>query len=147
MVEFALLAPFLLLIVVGILQFGIALNNWLDMQRVANQGARWAASNTYPGCDFTSNDAVPCATGAITLQCYLASRKTTENSNSEDFGVNISFPNGTSDVGDPVKVTVSQQFSFLSIVRVPAINISASATMRLAEAAGRYAAGPKGTCP
>ena len=35
----------LLMIVVGIIQFGIGLNYWLDMQRIANQGARWAAVN------------------------------------------------------------------------------------------------------
>ena len=45
MVEFALILFPLLLIVAGIIQFGIALNYWLDMQRIANQGARWAAVN------------------------------------------------------------------------------------------------------
>ena len=55
MVEFALILFPLLLIVAGIIQFGIALNYWLDMQRIANQGARWAAVNctrsaTTPPC-------------------------------------------------------------------------------------------------
>ena len=45
MVEFALILFPLLVIVAGIIQFGIALNYWLDMQRIANQGARWAAVN------------------------------------------------------------------------------------------------------
>ena len=45
MVEFALILFPLLLLVVGIIQFGIALNYWLDMQRIANQGARWAVVN------------------------------------------------------------------------------------------------------
>ena len=40
MVEFALILFPLLLIVAGIIQFGIGLNYWLDMQRIANQGAR-----------------------------------------------------------------------------------------------------------
>ncbi len=42
LVEFALILPLFLLIVVGIIQFGVGLNFWLDMQRIANQGARWA---------------------------------------------------------------------------------------------------------
>ena len=42
MVEFALILVPLLILVVGIIQFGIGLNYWLDMNRVANQGARWA---------------------------------------------------------------------------------------------------------
>ena len=41
--EFALILLPLLLIVSGIIYFGIGLNYWLDMQRIANQGARWAA--------------------------------------------------------------------------------------------------------
>ena len=48
MVEFALVLFPLLLLVAGIIQFGIALNYWLDMQRIANQGARWAAVNNWP---------------------------------------------------------------------------------------------------
>ena len=44
------------MIVVGIIQFGVGLNFWLDLQRIANQGARWAAvdcgqSATNPGID------------------------------------------------------------------------------------------------
>ena len=45
MVEFALILFPLLLLVAGIIQFGIGLNYWLDMKRIANQGARWAAVN------------------------------------------------------------------------------------------------------
>ena len=48
MVEFALILFPLLILVAGIIQFGIALNYWLDMQRIANQGARWAAVNNWP---------------------------------------------------------------------------------------------------
>ena len=48
MVEFALILFPLLILVVGIIQFGIGLNYWLDMQRIANQGARWAAVDNWP---------------------------------------------------------------------------------------------------
>ena len=53
MVEFALILFPLLILVVGIIQFGIALNYWLDMNRLANQGARWAAVNGWPNCPRT----------------------------------------------------------------------------------------------
>src|SRR5688572_20224908 len=46
--EFALILMPLLLVVAGIIQFGIGLNYWLDMQRVANQGGRWASVNNWP---------------------------------------------------------------------------------------------------
>ena len=57
LVEFALIAPLFLLVVVGIIQFGIGLNYWLDLNRIANQGARWAVVNCNPAstgvCDPT----------------------------------------------------------------------------------------------
>ena len=49
LVEFALILPVFVLLVVGIIQFGVGLNYWLDMQRIANQGARWAVVNKFPG--------------------------------------------------------------------------------------------------
>ena len=55
MVEFALILIPLLILVVGIIQFGIGLNFWLDQQRIANQGARWAVVNAWPGCDRTGS--------------------------------------------------------------------------------------------
>jgi Flp pilus assembly protein TadG len=148
MVEFALIAPLLLMIVVGIIQFGVVINYWLDMQKVANQGARWAATNTYPGCDATTNDAVPCRPSYPTLQCYLLNAKKapaagggTVNANGEGFNVDVSFPNGTSNLGDPVKVTAWQNYRFMRITLLPGFDISASATMRLERAPTRYAAG------
>ena len=54
--EFALILIPLLIVVGGIIYFGIGLNYWLDMNRVANQGARWAAVNNWPRyCPRTDN--------------------------------------------------------------------------------------------
>ena len=69
-VEFALILFPLLLLVAGIIQFGIALNYWLDMQRVANQGARWAAVNNWPP-DCPRGGPLSSCTGANTLQATL----------------------------------------------------------------------------
>ena len=49
LVEFALILPLFIVLVVGIIQFGVGLNYWLDMQRIANQGARWGVVNQFPG--------------------------------------------------------------------------------------------------
>lgn len=140
MVEFALIAPLFIAIVVGIIQFGVALNFWLDMQRIANQGARAAVVNSWQTCPRTSANtlATHAADGCTqTLQDYLASQR---GANGEDLNINICFPNGTSQVGDPVKVTVSQRFRFMQIVPVmPSINIGASSTQRIEQAPGRYA--------
>ena len=45
LVEFALIVPISLMIVVGIIYFGIGLNYWLDMNRTANKEARQAVVN------------------------------------------------------------------------------------------------------
>ena len=118
----------------GIIQFGIGLNYWLDMQRVANQGARWAAVNAYPGCPSTGPN-VPCSP---TLQNYLATQKIAKG---EVLKTCITFPSLTSKRGDPVKVAIQRKLS-LVIPFVPVgVNIKGSATMRLEQAAGRFASG------
>ncbi len=42
-VEFALLLPVLTLIVVGMMTFGLLLNNYLEITHAAREGVRWAA--------------------------------------------------------------------------------------------------------
>jgi Flp pilus assembly protein TadG len=148
MVEFALIAPLFLAIVVGIIQFGVALNFWLDMQRIANQGARWAVVNNWPACPRTSaNTVAPHASDGCTdtLQTYLAASRGAEG---EDLNIVVCFPDASKPppdnanfdkVGHPVKVVVSQRFRFMQIVpMMPSINIGASATMRIEQDRGRY---------
>lgn len=144
LVEFALILPLFLMIVVGIIQFALGLNFWLDMQRIANQGARWAVVNEYPACPRSGPNA-PCNP---TLQQYLASNKIAKG---ENFDVRICFP-AAATVGNPVKVIVTQPFNFLSIVSffTPgdglSFNLTAEATMRLEQTPGRYAANGSGPC-
>jgi hypothetical protein len=138
LVEFALILPLFLMIVVGIIQFGVGLNFWLDMQRIANQGARWAVVNEYPGCP-RSGPNTPCAT---TLQEYLASSEVAQG---ENLDVHICFPAGAT-VGNPVRVKITQPLNFLSVVTffTPGsglnIDLTAEATMRLEQTPGRYTA-------
>jgi len=145
LVEFALLLPLFLMLVIGIIQFAVALNFWLDMQRIANQGARWAVVNEYPGCPRTGPN-TPCST---TLQSYLADQKISQG---ETLNVTICFPLGANTVGNPVKVKLSQPLSFMRIVsaftpdRILSFTLRAEATMRLEQKAGRYAANGSGTC-
>ena len=137
LVEFALLAPLLLLIVVGIIQFGVALNYWLDLQRIANQGARWAVVNHYPGCPRSGPDA-PCAP---TLQQYLASDSVAGGLN-PDVVICFEEMNGTpsgATVGDPVTVRLTTEFDFVPIVgKVGSVELTGAATMRVEHEPTRY---------
>ena len=138
MVEFALILFPLLLLVVGIIQFGIALNYWLDMQRIANQGARWAAVNNWPpDCQrsaTTCTNTPPCdsltrasTTLQNTLECQIL---TTGLQQAAD--VKICYPNaGDKDTGNPVKVRIEAPFTFVPILNIGTITLGADATMRL----------------
>jgi hypothetical protein len=128
MVEFALAAPLLILLVAGIIQFGVALNFWLDMHRIANQGARWAVVNCGPAGGFD-----PCSP---TLDAYLAQQPVARGNNPD---VEICYesmtgqgPDGAEAVaGDAVTVKMTDAFTMVPIIDVGTIDLSASATMRL----------------
>jgi TadE-like protein len=125
LVEFALIAPLFLLIVVGIIQFGIGLNYWLDLNRIANQGARWAVVNKYPGCDGT-----PSAPGCVspTLKAHLESQAVSGGLNPV---VSICFEGNTGTVGMPVTVRATHSFNFLAIMDLAPITLRGKATMRI----------------
>lgn len=135
MVEFALILLPLLLLVAGIIQFGIALNYWLDMQRVANQGARWAVVNNWPPDCPRGSAAGTCGnwpgTPAKTLQQYIIDQAVVDGLQ-RSVSVEICYPSsGNESVGYPVKVRLETPFDFLPIVGVGTITLAADATMRL----------------
>jgi Flp pilus assembly protein TadG len=141
MVEFALVAPAFLLIVVGIIQFGIALNYWLDIQRLSGQGARWAAVNRVPGC---ANTTTLCTNP--TLQQYIARQKVS-GGNCPTVAISFPAPSGTGGanaVGDPVKVTVTTPFKLLPVLKIGTLNLSADATMRMEQLPQVFGAGSSG---
>jgi Flp pilus assembly protein TadG len=126
MVEFALILFPLLLLVAGIIQFGIALNYWLDMQRIANQGARWAAVNCTRSAT-TPPSYNPCSPN---LQTTLK-QQALSNGLRGNVCVAISFPSGTALKGDPVRVSLQSPFTVVPILGVGTIHLGAQATMRM----------------
>jgi hypothetical protein len=133
MVEFALVLFPLLLVVVGIIQFGIGLNYWLDMQRIANQGARWAAVN----CGQSSSTPTSFNPCSPSLQQTLEDQALTQGLKNS-VCVEISYPSKTTapaysgeNVGDPVKVRLKSDFDLLPILGVGSLKLGADATMRL----------------
>jgi hypothetical protein len=126
-VEFALILFPLLLLVTGIIWFGIGLNYWLDMQRIANQGARWAAVNNWPpDCPRGSST---CAS-PNTLQETLKRQILTSGLSSATT-IQICFPDGSKGAGHPVKVRLEAPFKFVPILNLGTITLGANATMRL----------------
>jgi Flp pilus assembly protein TadG len=141
--EFALILLPLLIVVAGIIYFGIGLNYWLDMNRLANQGARQAAVNWWgpqcprgeTSCNSTSS-ATPCSTVMGNPPSYKTNARLQDvircqarNSTT----VSICYPGKTSTtvtLGDPVKVKVTAPYTFFFLNKA-SITLTASATMRL----------------
>ena len=143
MVEFALILIPLLILVVGIIQFGIGLNFWLDQQRIANQGARWAVVNSWPGCSRTDprdhcnqtpacGASMPRTTLANYLKCQAIAQGLRNN-----VTVTVCFPDdgdsstaeGT--IGTPVRVQLDTPFKLQAIMKLATINLRARTDMRL----------------
>jgi Flp pilus assembly protein TadG len=148
MVEFALVVPILLVLLLGMLDFGKAFNYWIDETQLASSGARWAVVNASPG-------QCPDGTTATSLQVYIQCQADTQelrnggtNSVVNKARVCISFPpvSGHTNplVGDPVRVRVSVDYTWLPLIsqriNIAATTISGTSTMRL-EAPPTYTAG------
>jgi Flp pilus assembly protein TadG len=138
--EFALVLPLLLVLLLGMLDFGTAMNYWIDGTHLSNEGARWAVVNKNPG------------TG--TLQDYIreqadsnALRNGGTASVPDPMEVTICFPNGTANVGDPVEVKVSVDYNWLPYLAKdigPTTTLTATSRMRLEALPTNYSA--NGTC-
>jgi hypothetical protein len=122
LVELAFAIPLVLLVILALVDFGLALNTWIDATQVATEGARMAS---------VDGPQVTCQNLAKQIQ-------------SDAFGglsggtVRITLPgtsvNGQpiSAIGQPVKVIVTAKYDYTPGALIPgSLNIAAAATMRL----------------
>lgn len=142
MVEFALILAPLLLLVGGIIQFGIGLNFWLDMNRISNQGARFAAVNCGP--QPSPPQCTPSLQQWLTDQTLSRGNQPTVTICYESMTGSGSTPT----VGDPVTVRLKQPFTLVPLLRIR-IDLRASTTMRLEQrpTKGGLTKPPLGLCP
>ena len=127
LIEFALIAPMFLLLVVGIIQFGIGLNYWLDLNRIANQGARWGVVDKYPNCN-----GVPTTPGCMTPNTLEAHLESEPVSGGLQPVATICFEDSTAGaVGEPLTVRVESDFTFLPIMDLGTIRLRGKATMQI----------------
>jgi Flp pilus assembly protein TadG len=140
LIEFALVLPLILLIVLGMIDVGKAVNYWNDETHLANEAARYAAVNKSPVPGQTINQAVKNEADSAELR-----NGGTGSVSSPGVQICIWFPNNTdhSDVpdvqdhavGDPVQVIVKAQYNWLAYLvgqGLPAHSeLTARSTMRL----------------
>ena len=122
LVEFVLVLPLLLLLLLGMLDLGKAFNYWIDETHLAHEGARFAAVNKNPGPGASLQESIKSQADTAELEAALE--------------VCISFPGGGGAVvGEPVEVEVSSEYTFLGFIAdrlgVTDATISSTSTMRL----------------
>ena len=139
--EFALVLPLLLVLLLGMLDFGKAFNYWIDTTQIASEGARFAAVNRKPD-----------PLSALSLQQQLRGQGNTaelRDGGSDNVAtpaqVCVEFPNGTSNPGDPVRMTMTFTYHWLpflgSEVGLADTTVTSAATMRLEATPTNYSAG------
>jgi Flp pilus assembly protein TadG len=144
--ELALVLPLFLVLILGMIDFGKAINYWIDETHLANTGARWAVVNYNPGD--------PTNTGISTtnpLQKYIKDHADSRELRGTVKGtqqsvhaakVNICFykaSDGTStaspQVGDTVKVTVKYDYNWLRYIGIQVFGLSSFATTTIGSSA------------
>jgi Flp pilus assembly protein TadG len=139
----AIVLPILLMIVLGILDFGRAVNYWNDQTHVANLAARYAAVGQLPS-DST------CGTGKfgngeslsqyISCQVGIDSSELANGSTSTNpvdgpqgaLGIKVCIPNNTA--GQPVTVTLTSRYQwlpFLGRLSVTSSSVTGTATQEI----------------
>jgi Flp pilus assembly protein TadG len=142
MVEFALVAFPLFLILFGIIDFGRALNYYNDMTQLAGQGARFAAVNEEP----CKTGQAGCTPGSATASFQQDLSKWSDSPELKN-KVTVCIKNNpaTTTVGDPVTVKVSYTFHFLSLISGIPITLSSTQTERSETSTPSYVQSPP-TC-
>lgn len=122
LVEFVLVLPLLLVLLLGMLDIGKAFNYWIDETHLAHEGARFAAVNKNPGPGASLQESIKSQADSDELRDALE--------------VCIAFPGANGAVvGEPVEVTVRSTYTFLGFIadRLSVTDkvISSTSTMRL----------------
>jgi Flp pilus assembly protein TadG len=139
-VEFALVAIPLCLIVFGILDFGRALNYYNDLTQLGGQGARAASVNQNP------NGGAANASFQQQLACSATSGELKN-------GINVAVTTTPVNVGDPVTITASYTFHFIPFLKLGNLTLTAAQTQRYESpsapgfSAANNVSGGAGTCP
>ena len=133
LVEFALVAPLLMLLLLGMIDLGKAFNYWIDNTHMANYGARLAVVNFQPPGGQTLQQYVQAT--ADTGELRNGGTASVPGSNGSGVSICITYPGTGSAVGQPVRVTVAATYHWLPLlggkIGIAHTTIRGTAEMRL----------------
>ena len=135
LVEFALVLPLLLFLLFAMLDFGKAYNYWNDANHLTAEAARFAVVNRKPDPVNVASLQMQIRQQSDTAELRNGGASTTAAQ------VCVAFPNGTSNVGDPVQVTMTFTYDFLPVVGFANKTVTTSSIMRLEAPPTNYTAG------
>jgi hypothetical protein len=133
LVEFALILPLLLTLVVGIFQFGTAYNYQNDMSQLANEAVRYAAVGS---CGPTTPCQSHTISGTTNTEIPYIVKQDADTAALRDpstgVTITIGFPAGSNGCeGDAVQAVVHKNYTWMPYLNLGHTTITASATMRL----------------
>ena len=119
LVEFAILLPVLLLLLLGIIQFGVSFNNYIQVTSAARKGARKASVSRTLG------------SSAATTAARTAAKNAAPNLGLTDSQITVTAT-GAWAQGTDVKVTVKYPYAINILGRVVSSgNLTSSSTFRV----------------
>lgn len=127
----------------AVLTFGKSINYWNDATHIASEGARYAAVNRKP----TPGNALSLQAQLLAQADSSELRSGGSDAVASPAQVCIEFPNGTSLVGDPVKVRMTFTYKWIPLItsflpsKTASKTIQSSAVMRLEAPPTNYSAG------
>jgi Flp pilus assembly protein TadG len=117
-VELALVLPVLLLLFLGMIDFGLSYNTYITLSNGAREGARWISTNRTNPAGARERVLAEVARGDLT-----------------SFDVTITFnpAQATYEQGDLVTITISHDrpLAFGAFTGFPSVTLTASSTMRV----------------
>lgn len=115
LVEFAFVVPILIILVFGIIDFGVGLHSWITVTNAAREGARLGAVHG--------------------TQAEVITRVHDRASNLDQANLDVVVTNAEGDPGQAVRVQVDYEYDLItplgSILRTPSLDLSATSEMRI----------------
>jgi Flp pilus assembly protein TadG len=147
LIEFALVLPMILLILLGMIDVGKAVNYWNDETHLANEAARYAAVNSSPTKNPDGTPIPQSLNSAIKNEADSAELRSGGTGSVSPPGVRICiwFPENHNkyadptvrdhEIGDPVQVVVHAQYNWLAYLVGKGLpvhsDLTGTSTMRL----------------